>query len=391
VTVLLIVGQIVAWAVVAFLGWLLFLMVRQQGRVLLSQEELRTRLAEAEATIQRLAERPIAVPAVVAAPQAAAPAPAPTLALGTPAPDFRLPDLKGRFRTLADYRGKPSVLVFFNPDCGFCTQLAPKLGELAKTAPQLIVMSRGDKQVNRQLARTHHWKGDVLLEPNWDVASSYRTNATPTGYLVDAEGRIASTLAVGVDGVLTLTKMLNGAAKGNGNGHDHGADLTAESLSQKQDAAVEKAKAAGLAVTESRLQRNGLPAGTEAPNFTLPDLEGRERTLGDYRGKRVLLVFSDPACGPCQTLAPSLVQLEQAHRDNNLNVLMVSKGDLEANRLKAKEHGFTFPVVLQHNWEVSKDYAMFATPVGYLIDERGVTAGEVAVGGDAILRLVSGS
>ncbi|HVS06652.1 MAG TPA: redoxin domain-containing protein [Candidatus Dormibacteraeota bacterium] len=386
-TVALVVGLILAWATVAFIGWLLYLTVRQQGRVLIAHEEIRTRLANAEAAVQRLADRPVPVPVPAIAPQPAAAAPPPTLVLGTPAPDFRLPDLKGRFRTLADYHGMPSVLVFFNPDCGFCTQLAPKLGELSESAPQLVVMSRGDKQVNKQLARTHHWKGDVLLEPNWDVASSYRTNATPTGYLIDAEGRIASTLAVGVDGVMTLTRMLNGG--GNGKTHEPAADLTAEGLSQKQDAAVEKAKAAGLSITDSKLQRDGLPAGTEAPNFTLPDLAGRKRTLADFRGKRTLLVFSDPDCGPCQTLAPSLAQLHEAHQGNNLVVLMVSKGDLEANRQKAREHGFNFPVVLQRNWEVSKDYAMFATPVGYLIDERGVIARDVAVGGDAILRLVS--
>jgi len=383
VTLALIAGLILSWATVAFIGWLLYLTVRQQGRVLIANEEMRTRLANAEAAIQRLAERPVPVPAPVAAPQPAVPAAPPMLSLGTPAPEFRLPDLKGRFRTLADYRGKPAVLVFFNPDCGFCTQLAPRLGELPASAPQLIVMTRGDKQANRQLARTHHWKGDVLLEPNWEVATSYRTNATPTGYLVDSEGRIASTLAVGVEGVMTLTRMLNG------NGNGQAADLTADALAQKQDAAVEKAKAAGLAITDSKLNRNGLPAGTEAPNFTLPDLNGREHTLADYRGKRLLLVFSDPGCGPCQTLAPSLAQLADTHRGNNLNVLMVSKGDVEANKQKAKEHGFTFPVVLQRNWEVSKEYAMFATPIGYLIDERGVLASDVAVGGDAILKLVS--
>ncbi len=377
-TVALTVGLILAWATVAFVAWLLYMTVRQQGGVLLAQEELRARVANAEALIQRLAERPAPVAVAAVAPQPAAPAAPPALALGADAPDFRLPDLKGRFHTLADYRGKPSVLVFFNPDCGFCTQLAPRLGELPADAPHLVVMSRGDRQANRQLARTHHWKGDVLLEPNWEVASSYRTNATPTGYLVDAQGRIASTLGVGVEGVLNLTRMLNGAG-----------DLTADALTKKQQVALENAKKAGLPVTESRLERDGLPAGTEAPNFTLPDLNGVERTLADLRGKRVLLVFSDPGCGPCQTLAPTLEQLHQAHRDNNLGVLMVSRGDAEANLQKVREHGLTFPVVLQRSWEVSREYAMFATPVGYLIDERGVIARDVAIGGDAIVRLVS--
>jgi len=45
--------------------------------------------------------------------------------------------------------------------------------------------------------------------------------------------------------------------------------------------------------------------------------------------------------------------------------------------------------VLQRQWEVSREYAMFATPVGYLIDEQGSIAADVATGVDAILALLS--
>ena len=195
------------------------------------------------------------------------------------------------------------MLVFFNPDCGFCTQLAPEAPDLPASAPQVVVTTRrqGGEPDPRQ---ENGWRADVLLEPAWEVATSYRTNATPTGYLVDAQGRIASSLAVGVDGVLQLTKMMHGNGQADGP-----VDLTAESLRHKQDAAVEKARTAGMAITESRIKRDGLPAGTLAPNFTLPDLRGKDRTLADMRGKRVLLVFSDPGCGPCQQLASSLEQL----------------------------------------------------------------------------------
>ncbi len=375
---------VVCVALLGFEAWLLYLMVRQQGRVLLAHEELRDRLATTESTLQRLMQLPIAAsgpPQPQAQPAVDQPA---ALPLGSLAPDFRLPDLKGRVRTLLDYRGRPAVLVFFNPDCGFCTQLAPILGELPAAAPQLVVMTRGDKAVNRRLAKQYGWRSDVLLEPGWEVATRYGTNATPTAYLVDAEGRISSTLGVGVEGVLALTRMFDGK----GAGHDGG--LTAESLKAKQDAAVEKARAAGLAITESGIKRDGLPAGTLAPDFTLPDVTGREHSLADLRGKPILLVFSDPACGPCEQLAPALEQLHQAHRYNNLQVLMVSKGDLEANREKVRQHNLTFPVLLQRNWEISMAYAMFATPVGYLIDERGIIAKDVAIGGDAVLRLANG-
>jgi len=64
---------------------------------------------------------------------------------------------------------------------------------------------------------------------------------------------------------------------------------------------------------------------------------------------------------------------------------MISKGEPKENRAKVKEHGLTFPVVLQQQWEISRRYAMFATPVAYLINEQGIIAHDVAAGSDAIL------
>ncbi len=138
----------------------------------------------------------------------------------------------------------------------------------------------------------------------------------------------------------------------------------------------------------SRLNRNGLRPGTPAPPFTLPRLDGGELSLGDYAGRRVLLVFSDPDCGPCNLLAPMLERLSKQSPD--VSVVMVSRGDPERNRRKVAEHGMTFPVVLQEGWQLSREYAKFATPVAYLIDEKGRIAADVALGMDAILALAAG-
>ncbi len=68
----------------------------------------------------------------------------------------------------------------------------------------------------------------------------------------------------------------------------------------------------------------------------------------------------------------------------------MSRGDPEINQRKVSEHQITFPVVLQHRWEISREYGIFATPVAYLINEQGVIAADVAVGGDAIVALTKG-
>jgi peroxiredoxin len=141
-------------------------------------------------------------------------------------------------------------------------------------------------------------------------------------------------------------------------------------------------------LSESRLQRDGLTKGTTAPDFRLPRLDGGELSFSEFRGKKLLLVFSDPHCGPCDALAPDL---EKAHRENlEVQVLMISRGEVADNRQKVRQYRLTFPIVLQRKWEISKLYAMFATPIGYLIDEEGMIASEVAIGAEAILELVSG-
>jgi len=86
-------------------------------------------------------------------------------------------------------------------------------------------------------------------------------------------------------------------------------------------------------------------------------------------------------------LAP---HLEEFHREQaEISVVMISRGDPKENRAKLKENGLTFPVLLQQQWEVSRLFAMFATPMAYRIDENGVIAQEVAVGVNAIVALMA--
>ncbi len=352
----------------------LFLLVRHQRSTDGTYQDISSRLEDVEDILSHVSEH---VGRLI---QPAQPAPS-GLEPGTPAPAFALPDLAGRERRLEEFRGKPLLLAFFSTTCGYCQQMAPRLGELPEDGPRVLLISRGDVDEHLQLAAEHKWRCDVVLEQGTENLTAYKATGTPTGYLIDAEGRIASELAVGADALLALTvvKPDDGASPD---------DLTMESLRQKEADAAERARAAGLGIRASTLQRDGLRAGTTAPDFKLEDLDGHEHRLADFRDKRVLLVFSEPACGPCEALAPELVQLQQRHTGNNLQILMVSRGEPALVATKAKQHGFNFPVLLQKQWEVSKKYAMFATPVGYLIDEKGVIQKDVAVGKSAILELI---
>src|SRR2546425_7626614 len=139
---------------------------------------------------------------------------------------------------------------------------------------------------------------------------------------------------------------------------------------------------------QSRIERDGLKPGTVAPDFTMPDINGRSISLEQYRGRRVVLVFSDPHCGPCSQLAPYLARMYRRRGATGTEIIMVSRGEIEENRRKAEADGFEFPVVVQDRWKLSRKYGIFATPVAFLIGEDGRTAREVAVGFEQIHALL---
>jgi peroxiredoxin len=311
------------------------------------------------------------------------------LSIGTPAPDFALPDLAGVRHKLSEYRGKDVLLIFFNPNCGFCTRMAADLAALAgnggpgQAVP--IVVTTGDANENRKLVEQFGIRCLVLLQQQQEVATLYRALGTPMGYRIDPQGRIASELAVGAQPLLQLADLTVG--RGSPDPAHSRDSASSETFAEHQNGSVHKRKdeQPDPSLARSRLNRTGLKVGTIAPDFSLPLLAGGELSLAELRGRRVLLVFSDPICGPCDELAPLLQELHLMRPD--LAVLVISRRDAEATSAKAAARGLTFPIVMQRQWEISKQYGMFATPIAYLIDEEGIVVDDVAVGVEPILAL----
>jgi peroxiredoxin len=119
-----------------------------------------------------------------------------------------------------------------------------------------------------------------------------------------------------------------------------------------------------------RLGRSGLKPGKKAPDFTLPSVAGGEVALHDFAGRKVLLVFTQAGCGPCQRIMPDLNRLER----RDLQVLVLNKGGAETTRQWAAKLQLLFPVLIQDGLDISKKYEAFATPFAFLIDENGVVA-----------------
>jgi methylamine dehydrogenase accessory protein MauD len=124
------------------------------------------------------------------------------------------------------------------------------------------------------------------------------------------------------------------------------------------------------ATTPSRLGRSGLKIGKKAPEFTLPSVVGGDIALHAFAGRKVLLVFTQSGCGPCQDIMPELNQVGR----RGLQVLVVNRGNVESTRAWAAELKAHFPMLVEDGLELSRKYEVLATPFAFLIDEKGVIA-----------------
>jgi peroxiredoxin/uncharacterized membrane protein YphA (DoxX/SURF4 family) len=135
----------------------------------------------------------------------------------------------------------------------------------------------------------------------------------------------------------------------------------------------------------------GLPIGTPAPEFELPDLTGAKRSLQSLRepGKNVLLIFLSPFCKPCQAMLPNLVrwmrEIEQPPE-----IILISRGAATDNLAKLNDFEPS-RILLQRGFEVATAYDCDATPAAVLVGADGLIRSLLAVEGRAIKQLLHSS
>ncbi|HEU4452659.1 MAG TPA: MauE/DoxX family redox-associated membrane protein [Longimicrobium sp.] len=123
---------------------------------------------------------------------------------GAAAPWFRLPDLDGTEIESTELQGRPTLLVFWNPACGFCDRMLPELRAWERDrpadSPEPLVISTGSVEANRAM----RLRSPVVLDPHFGVGAAVGATGTPSAILVDADWTIASPVAVGAQAVLAL-------------------------------------------------------------------------------------------------------------------------------------------------------------------------------------------
>ncbi len=140
--------------------------------------------------------------------------------IGEPAPDLTLLDLDDNMIKLSDFRGTPTLLLFWNPGCSFCQGMLHDLliwerereKKPVKGTPQLLIISIGGTKMDNDMG----FKSTVILDDtnsSYSAAHWFKANGTPMGVLLDENGIVSSKLAEGATEVMELAKPLRNKAK----------------------------------------------------------------------------------------------------------------------------------------------------------------------------------
>ena len=128
-----------------------------------------------------------------------------------------------------------------------------------------------------------------------------------------------------------------------------------------------------------------LEIGTKAPDFTLPDQNGKTHSLGDYKGKKVILYFypKDNTSG-CSKQACGFAELYPQFTEKGAVVLGVSRDSVASHKKFEQNYGLPFTLLSDTErtvtetygaWGEKKNYgkvSMGVVRTTYLIDENGI-------------------
>jgi len=107
-------------------------------------------------------------------------------------------------------------------------------------------------------------------------------------------------------------------------------------------------------------------------NVSAETLTGEQVSLGDLRGKVVLVNFWATWCGACRSEMPGFQAVYDEHRDQDFTILAFSVDETGSGTVRnfLQEHGYTFPVAMVTE-AATRSFGVRGVPVSYLIDRKG--------------------
>jgi cytochrome c biogenesis protein CcmG, thiol:disulfide interchange protein DsbE len=139
--------------------------------------------------------------------------PPPTLRVGTVAPPFTLPNLRGGTPvSLAAFRGTPVILNFFASWCPDCRAELAAVATIARRAGgRVAVIGVDSNDISEAAAAsllvTAHASYPVAIDAHAEVSTHYLVSALPVTYFLNADGKVAG-VALGPQSVSSLDRWL---------------------------------------------------------------------------------------------------------------------------------------------------------------------------------------
>lgn len=130
-----------------------------------------------------------------------------------------------------------------------------------------------------------------------------------------------------------------------------------------------------LAMIFSVSSLNAMQPGQIAPSFTAQTLEGKEVSLEQFKGKKVVwLVFWATWCPYCQKEIPALKELHKKFGDK-VEILAINIGvndSVEKSKDYKFEHDLPYDIIFSN--KITRQYEVRGTPTQIIIDGNGVVA-----------------
>ena len=276
-------GGVLVLFLLAGQWWFLLHLPRQNGRLLVRLDALEASLATSGAVAPSQNGSPVHQGAQ-------------GLPVGSAAPNFNLSGLDGETLTLEALRssGKTVMALFTDPGLGPCNAMLPDVGRWQEEHAHkltLALISRGEVEENKTKAQEHALK-NVVLQKDWEISEAYEVRGTPSAVLISADGKVASPVAGGAEGIRDLLSYAVG-------------DRVQLPMQPPQPQTEGQScpncgKIHAAAPTMPATREIGEPA----PELKLADLEGRTVELKDFKGQHTLVLFWNPGCGFCQQMLP---------------------------------------------------------------------------------------
>ena len=149
-----------------------------------------------------------------------------------------------------------------------------------------------------------------------------------------------------------------------------------------------KAGHAGTAQHDPSMYFQGLPLSAIAPAFQLPAYRRDLTSLAELLepGKPVLLIFTNPNCGPCAALFAELAQWQRTYPDQ-VTIAVLTQGTLKQNFVNIARNDLR-NILFQNQREIAEQYKCLATPTGVIVSPDGRIASKPAAGADEIRSLI---